>query len=67
MQPGHPAPDWTADALVDGQFKQMKLSDFKGKYLILLFYPMDLYAPTRHHASKILCLVIFHPVRIGEY
>lgn len=36
-----PAPDWTATAVVDGEFKTLKLSDFKGKYLVLFFYPLD--------------------------
>ncbi len=37
-----PAPDFTADAVMpDGTFKQIKLSDFKGKYVILFFYPLD--------------------------
>lgn len=26
-----PAPTFTAEALVDGQFKEVKLSDYKGK------------------------------------
>ncbi|RUS79431.1 hypothetical protein EGW08_012808 [Elysia chlorotica] len=37
----HPAPDFKAQAVVDGQFKELKLSDFKGKYLVLFFYPLD--------------------------
>jgi len=37
-----PAPDFTADAVMpDGTFKQVKLSDFKGKYVVLFFYPLD--------------------------
>ncbi|MFO0925966.1 MAG: peroxiredoxin [Gemmataceae bacterium] len=36
-----PAPDFTADAVVNGQFKQLKLSDYKGKYVVLFFYPLD--------------------------
>ncbi len=37
-----PAPDFTADAVMpDGSFKQIKLSDFRGKYVILFFYPLD--------------------------
>ncbi|GFO46267.1 thioredoxin-dependent peroxide reductase, mitochondrial [Plakobranchus ocellatus] len=37
----HPAPDFKAQAVVDGQFKELQLSDFKGKYLVLFFYPLD--------------------------
>jgi hypothetical protein len=37
-----PAPDWEGSAVIHGEFKQLKLSDYKGKYLVLLFYPLDL-------------------------
>ena len=37
-----PAPDFTAQAVMpDGSFKELKLSDYKGKYVILFFYPLD--------------------------
>ncbi|KAH3727027.1 peroxiredoxin-like [Dreissena polymorpha] len=36
-----PAPDWNGTAVVDGKFKDIKLADYKGKYLVLLFYPLD--------------------------
>ena len=36
-----PAPDFTATAVVDGEFKEVKLSDYKGKYVVLFFYPLD--------------------------
>ncbi|TDJ50391.1 MAG: peroxiredoxin [Nitrospina sp.] len=37
-----PAPDFEADAVMpDGTFKKIKLSDYKGKYVILFFYPLD--------------------------
>jgi alkyl hydroperoxide reductase subunit AhpC len=36
------APDFKADAVMaDGSFKQISLSDFKGKYVLLYFYPLD--------------------------
>ncbi|KAI1709936.1 ahpC/TSA family domain-containing protein [Ditylenchus destructor] len=38
---GKPAPDFTADAVVDGDFKSVSLSDYKGKYVVLFFYPLD--------------------------
>jgi len=38
---GNPAPDFTLDAVQNGQFKQVSLSDFKGKWLVLFFYPLD--------------------------
>jgi len=38
-----PAPDFEAEAVMpDGTFKKIKLSDYKGKkYVILFFYPLD--------------------------
>ena len=37
-----PAPDFQADAVMpDGSFKSIKLSDYRGKYVILFFYPLD--------------------------
>lgn len=40
---GKAAPDFTASAvLADGSFKDdFKLSDYKGKYVVLFFYPLD--------------------------
>ena len=35
------APDFTADAVVNEEFKTVKLSDFRGKYVVLFFYPLD--------------------------
>lgn len=35
------APDWEATAVVDGEFTQLSLSSFKGKYLVFFFYPLD--------------------------
>lgn len=37
-----PAPDFKAQAVMeDGQFKELSLSDYKGKYVLLFFYPLD--------------------------
>ncbi len=37
-----PAPDFAAQAVMpDGTITQVKLSDYKGKYVILFFYPLD--------------------------
>ncbi len=36
------APDFTAQAVMpDGTTKEIKLSDYKGKYVVLFFYPLD--------------------------
>eukprot|EP01116_Phalansterium_solitarium_P011482 TRINITY_DN27176_c0_g1_i1.p1 TRINITY_DN27176_c0_g1~~TRINITY_DN27176_c0_g1_i1.p1 ORF type:complete len:272 (-),score=88.82 TRINITY_DN27176_c0_g1_i1:161-976(-) len=37
----HPAPYFEADALVGTNFKRISLADFEGKYVVLLFYPLD--------------------------
>lgn len=36
------APDFKGTAVIDGQFKDISLNDYKGKYLVLFFYPLDL-------------------------
>ena len=37
-----PAPEFEAQAVMpDGSFKQIKLSDYRGKYVVLFFYPLD--------------------------
>ena len=38
---GQAAPDFKATAVVNGQFKDVSLSDYKGKYVVLFFYPLD--------------------------
>ncbi|KAI8823593.1 thioredoxin-like protein [Fimicolochytrium jonesii] len=38
---GKKAPNFSTQALVDGQFKKVSLDDYKGKYVVLFFYPMD--------------------------
>ena len=38
---GKPAIDFEANAFMDGGFKNLKLSDYKGKWIILCFYPGD--------------------------
>lgn len=40
---GKPAPDFKVQSVVDGAFKEVSLSDYKGKYVVLFFYPLDLY------------------------
>ena len=42
LQVGQKVPDFAAQALMgDGSFKEVKLADFKGKWLVLFFYPLD--------------------------
>jgi len=35
------APDWEGTAVVKEEFKELKLKDFRGKYLVFFFYPLD--------------------------
>lgn len=36
-----PAPVFKGTAVVDGQFKEISLEDYKGKYVVFFFYPLD--------------------------
>uniref|UniRef100_A0A8C9C9V4 Peroxiredoxin-1 n=1 Tax=Phocoena sinus TaxID=42100 RepID=A0A8C9C9V4_PHOSS len=39
---GHHTPQFKATAVMpDGQFKDISLSDYKGKYVVFFFYPLD--------------------------
>ncbi len=38
---GNPAPFFKAEALVNGSFKTISLDDYKGKWTVLFFYPLD--------------------------
>ncbi len=35
------APHWEGTAVVNGEMKELKLTDYRGKYLVLFFYPLD--------------------------
>ena len=35
------APDFTATAVVNEEFKEIKLSSYRGKYVVLFVYPLD--------------------------
>jgi peroxiredoxin (alkyl hydroperoxide reductase subunit C) len=41
VQVGRKAPDFEAPALIDGTFKNVKLSDHLGHWVVLCFYPGD--------------------------
>tara|TARA_R110002050_G_scaffold190662_6_gene325342 strand:+ start:617 stop:757 length:141 start_codon:yes stop_codon:yes gene_type:complete len=38
---GSAAPNFEADAAVDGDIKRVSLSDYAGKWVVLFFYPLD--------------------------
>lgn len=37
-----PAPQFAGTAVVNGEFKEISLDQYKGKYVVLFFYPLDL-------------------------
>jgi len=41
VQVGKKAPDFQAPAFYEGEFKQIKLSDYLGKWVVVCFYPGD--------------------------
>jgi peroxiredoxin (alkyl hydroperoxide reductase subunit C) len=41
LRVGQAAPDFEAVAVFDQEFKTLKLSDYRGKYVVLFFYPLD--------------------------
>ncbi|MDX2085598.1 MAG: peroxiredoxin [Candidatus Melainabacteria bacterium] len=40
-QIGREAPEFTAQAYVEGEIKQVSLSQYRGKWVVLFFYPLD--------------------------
>ena len=38
---GKPAPEFTLQAYADGEIKEVSLADYRGKWVYLLFYPLD--------------------------
>ena len=51
---GRPAPDFKAEAVVNGEFKSVELGQYRGKYVVLFFYPLDFtfVCPTELHAFQ---------------
>jgi len=41
VQVGQQAPNFELEAVVGKEFKKIKLSDYKGKWIVLYFYPLD--------------------------
>ena len=41
IQVASPAPEFTATALVGKEFKEIKLTDYRGKWVVLFFWPLD--------------------------
>ncbi len=38
---GKPAPDFEANAYINGEIRKVRLSDYRGKFVLLYFYPGD--------------------------
>lgn len=38
---GKPAPNFSIDSVLDGQFSTATLDQYKGKWLVVVFYPLD--------------------------
>ncbi len=51
---GKNAPDFKAEAVLGGDFKTISLSDYRGKNVLLFFYPLDFtfVCPTEMHAFQ---------------
>nr|YP_002048716.1 thioredoxin peroxidase [Paulinella chromatophora]ACB42506.1 thioredoxin peroxidase [Paulinella chromatophora] len=41
LRVGQHAPDFTATAVINQEFEEITLSQYRGKYVILFFYPLD--------------------------
>ncbi|HAN73942.1 MAG TPA: peroxiredoxin [Planktothrix sp. UBA8407] len=41
LRVGQVAPDFKATAVIDQEFKDISLSEYRGKYVVLFFYPLD--------------------------
>jgi alkyl hydroperoxide reductase subunit AhpC len=65
---GNKAPEFSTNALANGEEKQISLNDFNGKWKVLFFYPLDFtfvcpteiiaYSDANEHFSKLNCEVI---------
>lgn len=40
-QVGQPAPEWSGAAYVNGENKTISSADYKDKWYVLYFYPLD--------------------------
>ena len=49
LRVGQQAPDFTATAVVDQEFKDITLSQYRGKYVVLFFYLDFTFVCNRNH------------------
>ena len=38
---GRPAPDFEATAVINKRFEQVRLREYRGRYVVLFFWPLD--------------------------
>ena len=50
-----PAPNFSGTSVTGGEFKDISLSDYKGKYLVFFFYPLDLWVVGYYLHTHNLC------------
>jgi peroxiredoxin 2/4 len=41
IQVGQPAPDFTLEGVLDGEFISVTLDEQRGSWVVLFFYPLD--------------------------
>ncbi len=41
LRVGQPAPEFVATAVINQEFKRIRLLDYRGRYVVLFFYPLD--------------------------
>jgi peroxiredoxin (alkyl hydroperoxide reductase subunit C) len=41
VQVNSPAPEFVLSGVVGKEYRKIKLSDYKGKWVVLFFYPLD--------------------------
>ena len=41
VQKNSPAPEFELSGVVGKKFRKVKLSDYRGKWVVLFFYPLD--------------------------
>lgn len=41
LQVGQPAPDFTMEGVIGKEFREFTLSDYRGQWVVLFFYPLD--------------------------
>ncbi|VDK65676.1 unnamed protein product [Onchocerca ochengi] len=59
LGPKNKAPDFSGTAVVNGDFKTITLKDYKGKWLIMFFYPLDLISIMANAVAQWRCFSLW--------